>query len=639
MEPFSISPITDGVLAGHQYEPTCLGPNIEKHAKEPIYPPAQTHPHDDYAHIPQLKVTKIDKELAKLKEYIETKYPTVQQGKEHWLDYVKVKDLDMSNYKCPNKIGFEKILALQEPDQKEEAMMYNVCKHTIFAAAKRQMKKAPKPNPIIAEDFLKFSKSWIEQHIGEDLNNFGYSFKQWYEHNNAAKQKDIDKYLDYINKQSCNLTEKEKEQMDTLDYEGICKVEIQPLDGKPRMVCSIPIRTKVAMGPITWALEELMENKMPGYCGSKNLKQMSDFCNEVFANGFTKVVEGDGSAFDNTQDVSLKEVDRYLYRRIADKVYHIPKNEFLHVSQQLKKCMNVKYIKNKKIHTMMRYEILGSVFSGDCDTTLCNTLRMALYNIYVNEKAGLRYGKDYIVISKGDDFTVFYKPYISNRQIENIYYKYFLRTANEHEVYGLGQVLKMLNIGPPKSLSFCSLRAYPINIQEDQIVLVRNPEKFLNLSKYSRKIKTMSIKQRIEYYTQQSVSIRACYKGITIFDLMADAYEYQANRLLNGNQKVLNKLINKAWVDTIIMRKKIEAMHPEYIEDENSRFIYGIKYKYNFFKIMDNYWDTMKMLQESNVSKLSTQQLQYVNQEIEKEISIEYFKSVMGLNKTNYLNA
>jgi hypothetical protein len=497
------------------------------------------------------------------------------------------------------------------------------------------MKKAPKPDPQVATEFVQFSKDWIEKYIGEDLNQFGYSFAQWYAHNNAAKQKDIDKYLKYL-EDSSQYTEKEKEQFETTDYEGICKVELQPVDGKPRMVCSIPIKTKVTMGPVTWKLEELMEDKMPGYCGGKNLQQMTDFCNKIFNEGFTKVVEGDGSAFDNTQDVTLKEVDRYLYRRVADKVHHVPKSQFLQISQSLKKAMNVKYYKNKKIHTMMRYEILGSVFSGDCDTTLCNTLRMALYNIFINEKAGLQFGKDYIVISKGDDFTVFYKPYIENEFIRKIYYRYFLKTANEYEVYGLGQVLKMLNIGDPTSLSFCSLRAYPINVCKNQIILVRNPHKFLTLSKYSRKIKAMSFKQRVEYYFQQAVSLRAAYPGIVIFDTMAEAYEQQAMKLINYNPIAYKLILKKVNSYLTEIRKSALEIDPKYVETPEYQQMYGIQFKRRFFKIQENYWDTMKMLQESQVEKLSTEELKYVNEAIENEISLEYFKSIMGLNKLSY---
>jgi hypothetical protein len=285
---------------------------------------------------------------------------------------------------------------------------------------------------------------------------------------------------------------------------------------------------------------------------------------------------------------------------------------------------------------MMRYEILGSVFSGDCDTTLCNTLRMALYNIFINEKAGLQFGKDYIVISKGDDFTVFYKPYIENEFIRKIYYRYFLKTANEYEVYGLGQVLKMLNIGDPTSLSFCSLRAYPINVCKNQIILVRNPHKFLTLSKYSRKIKAMSFKQRVEYYFQQAVSLRAAYPGIVIFDTMAEAYEQQAMKLINYNPIAYKLILKKVNSYLTEIRKSALEIDPKYVETPEYQQMYGIQFKRRFFKIQENYWDTMKMLQESQVEKLSTEELKYVNEAIENEISLEYFKSIMGLNKLSY---
>jgi len=633
------------VQDAHLYDAICLGQNIEKHASSPLYPPGQKHPHPDYNHLNLLEITSMSKEMKQLcRETYNAHMNEIIKQNKHWLDFVKVRQI---KFNCPHKIAFEKILQKGDPIE-DEVMMYNFCKHTIFAAAKRQMKAAPKPDPKIADDFVKFAISILEgtcpEHLRspqltEELKNFSYSFQQWYEHNPAKKQHDIDKYLE-AQLQTSHLTEKEKEYIESTVYSGICKQELQPLNGKPRMVCSIPIKTKVTMGPVTWKLEEIMAKHFPGYCGNKNLQQMSDSINKILAEGFTKIVEGDGSAFDNTQDVTLKEVDRYLYRMILDKIHHVPKQQFYDISQQLYKKMKVEYVgEDKKKHTLFTYKILGSVFSGDCDTTLCNTMRMALYNIYVNEKAGFRYGKDYKLFSKGDDFTIFYKPYILDEQIEEAYYKYFVRSADNDvaPVYGLGQVLKFLQFGPANTISFCSLRSFYTSPAEDRIILVRDFTKFLNIAKYSRKIKQLTGIRRIQYLIQQATSLRTSYPGIKIFENMANAYENEAQiyaKYSTRNDEKAKQMMEKARKMSIrIFSESRKAMTHYIDEGKTAHVLYDIGYKKNAFKIHDNknYWEMVKYMQEKSWYELTKQELEYINLQIEAEISTEEFKSTLGL--------
>jgi hypothetical protein len=635
------------------YDPICLGPNIEEHAKQPLYYEGERHPDIDYINYPLLKISKLSPIMQELKTRVLLLHKE-ELATKNWLDFIKVRDI---HFKCPKKIAFEKILVKEDPSTHDEAMMYNHCIHSIFAAAKRQMKRAPKPDPAVAADFVKFAKSIIdgtcEPHLRnaqlvEKLDHFGYSFQQWYKHNPAKKQHDIDKYMKYLAGKAEGLTQREIEELESTIYTGICKQEIQPVDGKSRMVCSIPIKTKVTMGPVTWKLEEIFAEHFPGYCGNKNLQQMSDTINKYIALGFNKVVEGDGSAFDNTQDVSLKAVDRHLYRKIAKTVYHVPVKQFLEISQQLCKTMDVNYIDpdTRKKKCLFRYQILGSVFSGDCDTTLANTMRMALYNIYVNEKAGLKYGKDYIVFSKGDDFTVLYKSYVNDEHIKMIYYKYFIKPTkvngiDQTPVYGLGQVLKFITIGDPSTLSFCSLRAFYTSPTEDKIILVRNFDKFLKMSKYSRKIKILKGQNRVNYLLQQAISLRATYQGIHIFEAMADAYEYEA-RLYSqyytqGNQQRISKMLTQAQRISIKTQAEVRKIVCEYI-DENSQ-IDNIEYKHTMIvhqRNNEDWWDAVKREQSYMQYKLSTEQLKYINQQIQAEIFTEEFKATMGLNNFNH---
>lgn len=568
---------------------------------------------------------------AKILDVLDKRYP------QHPLDTLKVGDL--TGCICPQRPLFEQILDTNTPHA-VEAMAYASCKHTIYAAAKRQMKAAPTPTPEVSQEFVNHTIKIIEEELGEKLNNFAYSYEQWYNHLNTPKQKMMNKVALYYQDRT-QLTANEIRRIEQDEYEGICKVEIQSTDGKPRMVCSIPVRHKFVMGPVAWALEELFSDNFNGYCGGKNLDEMAHKINTYADRGFTKVVQGDGSAFDNTQDVTLKEVDRYIYRRVIHSIYHVPRPEFLSISQELYKTMSVKYAQNKKTKTLFRYKILGSVFSGDCDTTLANTIRMAAYNRFVNDKAGLIYGVDYVTFSKGDDFTVMYKPYITDEFISKAYYTYFLPansdpTKPDTRVYGLGQVLKMLDIGGLDSIKFCSLRAW---FKDDQhIILTRDPKKFYNLAKYSRKTKSHHMDYQVVYLLDQAMALKQSYEGISIFDTMADIYTQRAQYLINTykiSQKQIDKIRRRAEKtgSVNIIKTQLQAY---YTDQAMKASLQTIGHRRTSYKIQEDYWTTMQRIEKIRLEKLTPVELININQQIEAEFSSEELKSLMGYKNKNY---
>jgi hypothetical protein len=384
-------------------------------------------------------------------------------------------------------------------------------------------------------------------------------------------------------------------------YQGICKVELQNTDGKPRMVCSIPNKIKYTMGPVTWKLEELFQQKLKGYCGGKNLQEMEQFVNQYIDQGFTKVVEGDGSAFDNTQDVSLKEIDRYIYRRIYHSIHHVDLSLFKKYSQAVTKTQELFFVdEHRHKKKLFEYTILGSVYSGDMDTTLMNTTRMALYNRYVNDRAGLVFGKDYIVFSKGDDFTVMYKPYVNDEFINKLYYKYFLKSADINDLhnstmYGLGQVLKFLDIGGPEIIKFCSLRAWPDG--SGHIVLTRDPSKFLNISKYSIKAKTYSNEQLVNYLNEQALALEVTYKGIDYFDVFVDLLRTQASKIpIKQLQHIRTVKQIKDKFDKIL--GELDSKKNVDLEDPLTILLYDIKARSDCQKMVDGltYWENYKLV-------------------------------------------
>lgn len=530
------------------------------------------------------------------------------------------------------KILFERILNTQ--DTTTTAMGWGNCHHTIFAAAKRQLRSAPMPSKVVADEFLQFSKNFINKYIGEDLKHFGYSYADWFNHLPKRKQDNMIKIQKALNQiHTTDMTTRELLELFSMHYQAICKVEIQELDGKPRMVCSIPDLIKYVMGPITWHLEELMAEKFPGYCGGKNLTEMEDEINELIDKGFDKVVEGDGSAFDNTQDISLKRVDHYLYEQVENSVYHVPLWLFKMISHLYYKIMDVNVVENKKVRTIMTYHVLGTVFSGDCDTTLANTMRMALYNHFTCYKAGLQLNRDYYLFSKGDDFSVLFRSKISNAIIQQAYDNTFLHKyqptqeqPTDQRSEKLGQICKFLEIGQPNSFKFCSLRSW---YKDDygHITLTRNPAKLYTLSQYSRKTKTMTLQQRYNYLLDQAQALTTAYKGIKIFDTMANIYNLKAKQIRQYTNEPLRR-------KTVQGDKRINILTnvPECTNNINIEQFYEIKHRKKQTKINDDYWETMKYIENKTTRLLTPNQANIVNQQIESEFDSFELHALLTVN-------
>lgn len=548
-------------------------------------------------------------------------YDTIKQ---HYYNDT-IDDINPDNIPCQcennrkkKKVLFEQILG--KHDTKITGMAWGNCRHTIFAAAKRQLKNAPQPDPDMAQDFLQFSKSMIDKYVGEKIQHFGYSYADWYNHLPLKKQIKMDKVRIALGLQPGEMpTNEEMLKILSLHYEGICKVEIQELDGKPRMVCSIPDLIKYVMGPITWQLEEIFAQDFPGYCGGKNLTQMEDEINSLIDMGFDKVVEGDGSAFDNTQDVTLKEVERYIYNKVADSVYHVDKQLFLYIANLKYKTMDIKICENKKMRTLMTYHVLGTVFSGDCDTTFANTLRMSLYNHYTNYHSSLELYKDYYLFSKGDDFSVLYRSKVSNQVIELAYKRTFLpknKEGEDNRIANLGQICKFLEIGDASTFKFCSLRSW-YKDDKGHITLTRNPAKFFTLAKYSRKIKTMNPQQRYNYLLDQAQALESSYAGIHIFDTMANIYKQAAKRINTYHANTLTRNTCAKMGD----KRKKRIIELDYYDNDFVTQLYDIQHRKQQTKIQDNYWDTMKAIEKVTTRLLTPEEAKIVNQQIDLEFN------------------
>lgn len=539
----------------------------------------------------------------------------------------KFDDIDCKNVSCTckNKPAYERLFG--ETSSEPEVILYNNCKRTIFAAAKRQMKSAPCPDAAVVEDFLTFAKKKIDELIGSDLDDFGYSFNQWMNHLPLDKQKRMLAVHEYI----FGTDPTKPHYNGTIDparfhYEGICKVELQPIDGKPRMVCSIPDLMKYIMGPVCWKLEEICQDKIPVYCGGMNLTEMSDKINHYIDDGFEIVAEGDGSAFDNTQHYALKALDRYIYNRIADKVHHVPRKLFEYAANQPYKVMDIALVQDCKKINILTYAILGTVFSGDCDTTLMNTLRMGFYNWYTNEKAGLKINQDFVAFAKGDDFTVMYHIKHHALDVYNTVYKPLWLGKHsgcgiDNRVYGLGQILKFIETGPPTIIKFCSLRAWYTDEASGHIYLTRDVNKFMYLSKYSRKVLHMSCNDAAAYCLSQAEALEVSYPGIEYCIKMAKCYRLAANRYSSTSHVAIPKAI-----------KDRRNTYPLESLRNCDGFSYVPRRTATFIRAGLTYWDSVKLSERAHSLTLDKKSAYEVNKQIAAEFPIGDLNMLVGAN-------
>jgi len=527
-------------------------------------------------------------------------------------------DIDCKDIRCTCQDKPRYLQLFSHTTADRDSLIYNPCKRTLFAAAKRQVKSAPMPDRKEVDRFLDFATKKIDALIGDDLRSFGYSYNQWYNHLTRSKQLRMDKVHEFLH--GTDPLKEHYSGLQSLDpkklhYEAICKMEVQATDGKPRMVCSIPDLIKYVMGPICWKLEELCSEKVPTYCGGMNLQQMQDKINHYIDDGYVIVAEGDGSAFDNTQDVLLKAIDRHIYNLILERIHHVPKELFEYIANSRYKVMDVINNEGKTRQTIMTYAVLGTVFSGDCDTTLMNTLRMGLYNWYTNWRAGLTLGRDFVCFSKGDDFTVMYRGHVDLAKVKHTYTILWLGKPKasgpiydgcDERIHGIGQILKFIEFGPPQTIKFCSLRAWLVDPHTQHIYLTRDPGKFTTLAKYSRKALHLSDSRLAAYCRDQGLALRVAYPGVEYFTQMADAYERCAQYYDHGSN--LGTGARKRTDKRLTLDLEVS--------DQFNGYLYTPRK--NDFKIVGSYWETMKKSVEMH-NQLTGEQLRYVNQQISEE--------------------
>lgn len=401
-------------------------------------------------------------------------------------------------------------------------IVYNSCRRTLFAALRRQLKLTSPPDPKVVPELHKFMDEYFDKYIEPHLRDFDYSFSQWYNHQPRHKQDALDRI--------------DPSKIEEVVYGLFCKREKQEMGGKNRAISNISNETKFVMGPVIWMLEELADKFFPGYCGKKNWNDLEKYYNEAYQQGFRYVVQGDGSAFDLSQHNDCKYIDFKIYSYLADRklIHHVPNDTFKKVATQKIRKLKASYFVNGVQKVLGTALVQGTVFSGSSDTTFANTLRMAIYNMFTLEKAGLRFDIDYKLLCKGDDFLVLVKEM---RDYDGIYYKYWCKAVKDpmtysYEPYGIGQVLKFLVVGDYSTLDFCSTTVIPYNADgATKFKIARKVDRMNPLSHYSRAALQMSALELKQYYLDLAMSIDVSMPNMPFYASYSEAFKYHASRI------------------------------------------------------------------------------------------------------------
>jgi hypothetical protein len=389
-----------------------------------------------------------------------------------------------------------------------DVVYYHSCKGNLYNALKRQAIDVTDPCPEMMKDFYNWFEVVFQNEIRPLLEDFTYSYEDWFNHLTAAQQHEVQ-----------HLPLEDPSKLFKKEYTMFCKCEKQIIEDKypkNRCICAPNAEYKYVMGPIIYRLEAIFKQFF-GYGVGKNWTEKESMYNEWGKRLLTRIVQGDGSGFDRSQKVIHKMVDKMIYHFIAPYVHHVPEEVFLyHVNTDKVRIYATLVNKTTKYRDLISLgfiEMSDAVRSGDMDTTFANTLRMVLYNRYTIERVLQVPRDDYGLTCAGDDFAAALPLTVSEEEISRAYYTTFSKATTG--THGLGQILKYLKFGGIDSIDFCSTETFWSEAQQSWKIIRQIP-RFLTLTPWSHSALAMSSQEQSNYMHDQYYSNLRWMKDLPI---------------------------------------------------------------------------------------------------------------------------
>jgi len=435
---------------------------------------------------------------------------------------------------------------------KEQVIVWNSCAKTLFAAIKRHLLAVPHPDQSVMSEWYSYCNDLFRNEIVQFLKDFQVDPEKWFNHLTLKQQKEILTKEELINppKEYKHLSILKNPSNTPQHYCMFCKRELQIVEKpemnyhgsvlpKNRAICGPCSLDKAITGPVTWNLEALFAKKFKGYCGGKNWEEMELSLTRMWDEGYRYVMFGDGSGWDRTQSHELKYIDRLIYDYVVDNtpIDYVDREVLRTKLNSRYRRVNGKVFENGIAKTLFSCQIDATVTSGNTDTTLMNTIRMATVNRFLMDKTGL----DYDLWCKGDDFIIFLKNEVN---LKDLYYKYWAKKDEKlNEEHGLGIILKFLKVTPMSDFDFCSTNV----IQEgNKFKMVRLPEKMSILSSWSMKATGMSNFELKQYLLDLATGLDKWVGEMPFYSDFRNLFEEVAAKVpIDKKKKKVQKFLSK----------------------------------------------------------------------------------------------
>jgi hypothetical protein len=341
----------------------------------------------------------------------------------------------------------------------------------------------PLPEVRAITEFHHFIDTFVIPPIREQLDDFDYSYSEWYNHLTTPKQRELkDIQIENI----------------PPSYNFFCKREVQSkVDGLPknRAIGAAHPSDKFTIGPVAWALESVMDEHFDGYCGGKNWDNLEATISQNYKDGYRYIVQGDGSGFDRTQSHEVKYLDRKIYSLVEHSIHHVDKTIYTTKTQARYRKVSVGVFEGNTNLKLDSATLDATVSSGSPDTTLMNTCRMATYCRFMLHQAHIE-GR---VLAKGDDFVIFIQSPELYPQLKEQFDKYWSKKGeNLGSNFGLGLTLKFLTFGDYTTFDFCSTHLI-CDFRNEIFKIVRQWDRIHLLGGYSIKALAYSTEIKNQY--------------------------------------------------------------------------------------------------------------------------------------------
>jgi hypothetical protein len=376
-------------------------------------------------------------------------YPSKYKIRDPAYDVKDLRDLPCEHKGAP---GAVQIFPIIDYDDRRDPTVIHSCKRTQTAAALRAMGNTLYPDANVFRYFSKFYKKTIMKEVMPylDENPVHITIEDWLAKYPQHYRENMQRAMA---KDGWNLPAHYK-------YSAFPKIELQTSEVpfyqmntslnkiKERQISGPPAPKKLLLNPVIAAMQKTNGHAINGYCGDKNLEQISLELSAEDNRPHREWLSSDGSGFDMTQTQPINRLYAWYMMKFLTHP-NVTLGPGLDLQMALDILQDSLILDVDVCNGVFNYKADGRA-SGDGWTSDANTVANIMYYRYIWAKKGLFYGRDFRAWFKGDDMlAVFYgKQALEKTQKAAVAIKEFFLDKMPEKItrFGLGQIVKFVDV-------------------------------------------------------------------------------------------------------------------------------------------------------------------------------------------------